>query len=131
MTIPPNPHPEQVEITAACDQLLVLAGGLPSGEQSAAYRQGVSDMLAAVLASLANRPADDGEREKAKETTRDALMDSQYMAGVTAGWNAAQADDPEAALASLRKSRQGHLAGYAEAKALLALPLQPEGVERP
>jgi hypothetical protein len=56
----------------------------------------------------------------AAETVRDALLDSQYLAGVTAGWNAAQADDPNAALASLQKSRAGHLAGYKEARAILA-----------
>lgn len=39
----------------------------------------------------------------------EAMHDSQYLAGVTAGWNAAQADDPNAALSALHKSRSGYL----------------------
>lgn len=56
---------------------------------------------------------------EAEETIRDALLDSQYLAGVKAGWNAAQADDPEQAFAALLKSREGHMAGYKEARAAL------------
>lgn len=56
----------------------------------------------------------------ALERVRDALLDSQYLAGVTAGWNAAQSDEPEAALARLQAARAGHLAGFKEAKATLA-----------
>jgi hypothetical protein len=66
--------------------------------------------------------------ERAREAIRDALMDSQYMAGVTAGWNAAQSDDPETALASLRASRSGYLAGFKEAKAILAALREPSNV---
>ncbi|MDF0490035.1 hypothetical protein PX554_18015 [Sphingomonas sp. H39-1-10] len=72
-------------------------------------------------------PAADAAMVEAQQTIHDALMDSQYLAGVGAGWNAAQADDPEVAFAALRKSREGHLAGYAEAKAILA-SRQPAGV---
>lgn len=43
------------------------------------------------------------------EEVRGALMDSQYLAGVTAGWNAAQADDPNAALKSIHDAYAGHL----------------------
>jgi hypothetical protein len=53
----------------------------------------------------------------AREHIQDVLMDSQYRAGVTAGWNAAQADDPNAALAQLQ--RRGSLEGFAEAKAIV------------
>lgn len=41
--------------------------------------------------------------------TLDAIADSQYLAGVTAGWNAAQANDPNAALRKIHESRAGYL----------------------
>ena len=47
---------------------------------------------------------------KAEQEMREALMDSQYLAGVTAGWNAAQSDDPNATKAALYQSRAGYLA---------------------
>lgn len=56
----------------------------------------------------------------ARQTIQDALCDSNYRAGVTAGWNAANSDDPEAKLAQLQASRSGHLAGFKDAKAILA-----------
>lgn len=65
------------------------------------------------------------EQVEAEQTIRDALLDSQYLAGAKAGWNAAQSDDPEAAFVRLCASREGHLAGYREAKA--ALQAQPNG----
>ena len=49
-------------------------------------------------------PAVDGSLEVA-----DAMADSQYLAGVSAGWNAANADDPNAALQKLHASRAGYL----------------------
>ena len=49
-------------------------------------------------------PAVDGALEVA-----DAMADSQYLAGVSAGWNAANADDPNAALQKLHESRAGYL----------------------
>ena len=39
----------------------------------------------------------------------DAMADSQYLAGVSAGWNAANADDPNEALRKLHESRAGYL----------------------
>lgn len=39
-----------------------------------------------------------------------ALMDSQYRAGVTAGWNAQFAADPNARLADLKRVEPGFLA---------------------
>jgi len=39
----------------------------------------------------------------------DVLHDSAYLAGMKAGWNAAQAKDPDAAYASLHASRKGYL----------------------
>ncbi|WP_244121656.1 hypothetical protein [Burkholderia gladioli] len=43
------------------------------------------------------------------DEVRDSLLDSQYLAGVTAGWNAANADDPNAALGKIHASRAGYL----------------------
>ena len=39
----------------------------------------------------------------------DAMADSHYLAGVSAGWNAANADDPNEALRKLHESRAGYL----------------------
>lgn len=53
----------------------------------------------------------------------EALCDSQFIAGAKAGWNAGCIADPEAAIAAfgaLIKSRDGHLEGFANAKAALA-----------
>lgn len=43
------------------------------------------------------------------DEVRDAMMDSQYLAGVTAGWNAANADDPNAALKKIHDAYNGYL----------------------
>ena len=43
----------------------------------------------------------------------DAMADSQYLAGVSAGWNAANADDPNAALQKLHESRAARKQGGA------------------
>ncbi|WP_186269853.1 VRR-NUC domain-containing protein [Burkholderia gladioli] len=43
------------------------------------------------------------------DEVRDSLMDSQYLAGVKAGWNAANAADPNAALEKIHASRAGYL----------------------
>lgn len=66
----------------------------------------------------------------AHQIIHDALMDSQYLAGITAGWNAAQCTDPEAALAEVRKSREGHLSGFKDAKAAILSPVTNEGAGR-
>lgn len=47
----------------------------------------------------------------------DAMADSQYLAGVSAGWNAANADDPNAALQKLHESRTGYLKPLSAARA--------------
>ncbi|HTH09708.1 MAG TPA: hypothetical protein VMA55_09065, partial [Acidovorax sp.] len=47
----------------------------------------------------------------------DAIADSQYLAGVSAGWNAANADDPNAALQKLHESRAGYLKPLSAARA--------------
>ncbi|VFR96442.1 Phage protein [plant metagenome] len=43
------------------------------------------------------------------EEVRDALVDSRYLAGVTAGWNAAHADDPNAAIKAIHDAHDGYL----------------------
>lgn len=53
----------------------------------------------------------------------EALCDSSYIAGANAAWNAtceADVDDARAKFDALIKSREGHLEGYAVAKANLA-----------
>ena len=65
-----------------------------------------------------------------QQTIHDALCDSQYLAGVKAGWNAACIKDAEAAAAELlriQNSRRGYLAGVGTAKANLraARPAAP------
>lgn len=58
----------------------------------------------------------------------ESLMDSQFLAGVTAGWNAAQEDDPNSAKERLFASRKGYLKPITERrrKAKAALSLQVE-----
>ena len=56
------------------------------------------------------RAAAEIERLRAALEKADALADSQYRAGAQAGFNAAQADDPNAAIARLIESRAGCLA---------------------
>jgi hypothetical protein len=43
------------------------------------------------------------------EQVLDSLMDSQYLAGVSAGWNAAQENDSNAALKAIHDAYTGHL----------------------
>jgi hypothetical protein len=72
-----------------------------------------------------------------QRTIHDALCDSQYLAGVNAGWNAACIKDKEASEAELlriQNSRRGYLAGVGAAKTALraARPTAPatgEGAE--
>lgn len=60
--------------------------------------------------------------EHAQTEALDALADSQYLAGVKAGWNAANSDDPNTAFQQLHDSRAGYL------KPLHAQPAAPQGV---
>ena len=55
----------------------------------------------------------------------DAMADSHYLAGVSAGWNAANADDPNAALQKLHESRAGYLQPIRAAARALALSTPP------
>ena len=67
----------------------------------------------------------------------DAIADSQYLAGVAAGWNAAQASDPNAALRKIHESRAGYLkplrdaqlAALAAGQAVAPAELTPEQIE--
>ena len=54
----------------------------------------------------------------AQEAIDAALSDSQYLAGMAAGWNAAQAEDPNAAFQKLRKAYAGHLKPIKEVRAV-------------
>lgn len=54
-----------------------------------------------------------------QRTLHDAMCDSAYMAGVAAGWNAANSKDPNSEMARIVNSRSGHLSGYAKARAAL------------
>lgn len=81
----------------------MYAGGLMSDET-------LPKLEAAVLPFI--RAAVEAERERCE-----ALMDSLYLAGAKAGFNAAQADDQNAAMKSLHDSRQGYLAPIIAARA--------------
>lgn len=52
------------------------------------------------------------EAAKLSEAKSDMLADSNYLAGVTAGWNAAQDGNPNEALAKIQNSRKGHIGAY-------------------
>lgn len=58
------------------------------------------------------------ENERLREALRlseaksDMLADSNYLAGVSAGWNAAQDGNPNEALAKIQNSRKGHIGAY-------------------
>lgn len=75
--------------------------------QGAGKPVGWLPMLAAVPTPAAQ--ADSQPAPVAAHVVADALADSQYLAGVSAGWNAANADDPNAALQKLHESRAGYL----------------------
>ena len=67
-----------------------------------------------VASPIANAAADS---QPAPVEVVDAMADSQYLAGVSAGWNAANADDPNAALQKLQESRAGYLKPLRAARA--------------
>lgn len=75
----------------------------------------LEDALFARTASceVVQRERDDARRQIAETQAKsDMLADSNYLAGVMAGWNAAQSDNPNEALAKIQASRQGHIAAY-------------------
>ena len=70
-------------------------------------------------------PTTQADSQPAPVEVADAMADSQYLAGVSAGWNAANADDPNAALQKLQESRAGYL------KPLRAARAQADSVTAP
>ena len=72
-------------------------GGIYNAKTEAA-RNAVIEALSGVRALSA-----------AQVEVADAMADSQYLAGVSAGWNAANADEPNEALRKLHESRAGYL----------------------
>lgn len=62
-------------------------------------------------------PMPKADSQPAPVEVADAMADSQYLAGVSAGWNAANADDPNAALQKLHESRAGYLKPLRAARA--------------
>ena len=46
-------------------------------------------------------------RQALESDSTEALMDSQYIAGVTAGWNAANSDDPNEKLREIHRAYEG------------------------
>lgn len=74
-----------------------VAASLPFDEVAKAHRDHIDQLRA--YASIA-------------EAKSDMLADSNYLAGVTAGWNAAQDGNPNEALAKIQNSRKGHIGAY-------------------
>jgi hypothetical protein len=66
-----------------------------------------ANFVAKQIAAL--EPTPQADSQPAPAEVADAMADSQYLAGVSAGWNAANADDPNAALQKLHESRAGYL----------------------
>jgi hypothetical protein len=117
MTIPPNPHPEQVEITQEDRN---IAHETRFQQLGYTVRMGDGHHLVQAfarhrLASLANRPADDGERKAAVVQLAEAAS-ALSVALDGRGW----VKEREAVLAGLKAVR--------DAGCLLP---QPEGVKRP
>ncbi|WP_157764915.1 hypothetical protein [Acidovorax delafieldii] len=74
--------------------------------------------------------APQADSQPAQVEVADAMADSQYLAGVSAGWNAANADDPNAALQKLHESRAGYLKPLRAARASAdSQPAPVRGIE--
>ena len=69
------------------------------------------------MAADADTPTPQADSQPAPVEVADAMADSQYLAGVSAGWNAANADEPNAALQKLHESRAGYLKPLRAARA--------------
>ena len=92
---------------AYCKELeaQVILDCMTHGQQSAEIEHVVGDVSKnGAESNMAQQPA-----PSAAHVVADALADSQYLAGVSAGWNAANADDPNSALQKLHESRAGYL----------------------
>ncbi|MGV0128890.1 hypothetical protein [Burkholderia gladioli] len=73
------------------------------------FTEVIQSLAAWVAKRAAVSPATAETSTGMPDEVRESLMDSQYLAGVTAGWNAANADDPNAALEKIHASRAGCL----------------------
>ncbi|NQE62899.1 hypothetical protein [Caulobacter sp. RHG1] len=95
---------------------LALEGGenARARETAEAALTRVKHAVAFLPAETALQQENERLREAAKlsEAKSDMLADSNYLAGVTAGWNAAQDGNPNEALAKIQNSRKGHIGAY-------------------
>lgn len=102
-------------LRAYCQELeaQVILDCMTHGQQSAEIEHVVGDVSKnGAESNMAQQPA-----PSAAHVVADALADSQYLAGVSAGWNAANADDPNSALQKLHESRAGYLKPLSAARA--------------
>lgn len=101
-------EPHWTQSTAVRDVLAdaKAALDLPIGTLGALFA--IQRGFGAQAAMAAVAPADERAAGMPDEV-RDSMMDSQYLAGVTAGWNAANADDPNAALKKIHDAYSGYL----------------------
>lgn len=79
-----------------------------------------ADQLRALIAAPQPYPTPQADSQPAPVAAfevADAIADSQYLAGVSAGWNAANADNPNEALRKLHESRAGYLKPLSAARA--------------
>lgn len=86
-----------------------------------------SNTLTLCIAEDQQLPAPQADSQPAPVEVADAMADSQYLAGVSAGWNAANADDPNAALQKLHESRAGYLKPLSAARAPADSQPAPQG----
>ena len=80
---------------------------------------------------LPQSPPPQADSQPAPVEVADAMADSQYLAGVSAGWNAANADDPNAALQKLHESRAGYLKPLRAGRATADSVTAPAGPSKP
>lgn len=110
-------HTAGSELLALADKLQFAANNTEGCLYSQRKMLTDAEQALRTLASGADRS---GEPDKSDIT--DALMDSQYIAGAKAGWNAAQADNPNEAYEKIIKSREGYLKPIRDRQKLAATP---------
>lgn len=86
--------------------LLAIASAFVNGRDGEPW---VKEIYRALYDRLAHKQAALSVPVGGAPAKNDAMADSHYLAGVGAGWNAAQAPNPNEALAALYKSRAGYL----------------------
>ncbi len=82
---------------------------VPVVQSLTAHKHRLEKALAITVPRAAVSPATAETSTGMPDEVRESLMDSQYLAGVKAGWNAANAADPNAALEKIHASRAGYL----------------------